>query len=99
MALPPLLLKFNNLRQAVNEEVDLARTLNTEYANCLVDYSTQMIRMSTRLAEMEIGKVPGQEGRVGPEGYEHDGVQIAPVSIVPAGVQPLQDAALSIIVE
>lgn len=62
-----------------------------------------MIRMSTRLAEMEIAKAPGGEespqGQMGPAGYEKDGVQVAPVSIVQEGVQPLKDAALSIVVE
>ncbi len=105
MALPPLLVKFNDLRQTAREEFDNAVEMNNAYACFLVKYSAQMVRLSTRMAEMSIGKGPeggggsAPEGSLGPEGYEQEGSQVAPVSIVSEGSQPPKNAAVSFIVE
>lgn len=102
MALPPLLLKFKNLRDSTNITIDRMNERDLEVARLISAYSAQLIRYSTRLAALESGASGGEGaggGSMGPSGYEYEGSQVAPVSIVPEGVQTPDGAALSIIVE
>ena len=50
MALPPLLLKFNNLRDNANVAIERVQEIDSYATDLLVKYSAQLVRFSTRLA-------------------------------------------------
>ena len=74
---------------------DVAAGLENAWAIRFTEFSAQIVRLSARLADLEITSGPNME----PSGYEKDGAKVAPVSIVPDGTEPPIDAAIAIIVE
>lgn len=86
---------LQNATDAAYNASDHAQGLENAWAARFTEFSAQIVRLSARLADLEITSGPNME----PSGYEKDGAKVAPVSIVPDGTEPPKDAAIAIIVE